>query len=113
MDRMFGPMVVAGLGGIFVELLRDTAIAPAPLAHGEARALLEGLKGAAIFRGFRGLPLVDLDRLADILCGLGAFIADHAELITEVDINPLIATADGMVAVDALIVKTQSRGAGD
>ncbi len=112
MDRMFGPMVVAGLGGIFVELLRDTAIAPAPLAHGEARALLEGLKGAAIFRGFRGLPPVDLDRLADILCGLGAFIADHAELITEVDINPLIATADGMVAVDALIVKTQSRGAG-
>lgn len=107
-DRMFGPMVVVGLGGIFVELLRDTATAPAPLAPSEARALLEGLKGAAIFRGFRGLPAVDLDKLAGIVCGLGAFIADHAREVAEVDINPLIATADGLVAVDALIVRTGS-----
>ncbi len=104
-DRMFGPMVVVGLGGIFVELLRDTASAPAPLALSEARALLESLKGAAIFRGFRGLPAVDLDRLAGIVCGLGAFIADHAHTVAEIDINPLIATAEGLVAVDALIVK--------
>ncbi|MDE2334435.1 MAG: acetate--CoA ligase family protein [Rhodospirillales bacterium] len=104
-DPMFGPMVAVGLGGIFVELLRDTVLAPAPLAPAEARAMLEGLRGAAIFRGFRGLPPVDLDRLADILCGLGAFVADHADVVAEVDINPLIATRDGLVAVDALIVK--------
>ena len=109
-DKMFGPMVVAGLGGIFVELLRDTVIAPAPLALGEARALLEGLRGAAIFRGFRGLPPVDLDPLAGILCQLGAFIADHAGTVAEVDINPLIATADGLVAVDALIVRSGPDG---
>jgi acetate---CoA ligase (ADP-forming) len=112
MDTMFGPLVVAGLGGIFVELLRDTAITPAPLAHGEARVLLEGLKGAAVFQGFRGLPPVDLDRLAGILCRLGAFIADHAATVAEVDINPLIATADGLVAVDALIVKAGPQGPG-
>lgn len=109
-DKMFGPMVVAGLGGIFVELLRDTAIAPAPLAKSEARALLEGLRGAAIFNGFRGLPPVDLDRLAEILCALGAFIADHADVVAEVDINPLIATADGLVAVDALVVGCRDQG---
>jgi acetyl-CoA synthetase len=103
-DKLFGPMVVAGLGGIFVELLRDTAIAPAPLAHGEARAMLEGLRGAAIFQGFRGLPKVDLDQLAQVLCGLASFIADHADVVAEVDINPLIATAEGLLAVDALIV---------
>jgi acetyl-CoA synthetase len=103
-DKLFGPMVVAGLGGIFVELLRDTAIAPAPLAHGEARAMLEALKGAAIFEGFRGLPKVDLDELAQVLCGLASFIADHADVVAEVDINPLIATTEGLVAVDALIV---------
>ncbi len=108
-DAMFGPMVAAGLGGTFVELLRDTVLAPAPLAHAEARNMLAGLKGAAIFRGFRGLPPVDLDRLAAILCGLGAFIADHAHIVTELDINPLIANRDGLVAVDALIVKVGPR----
>ena len=70
-DPLFGPLVVVGLGGILVELLKDTALAPAPLTHDEALALLTELKGARLLDGFRGMPAVDHDRLAssDLLGG--------------------------------------------
>lgn len=110
-DRLFGPLVVVGFGGVFVELLRDTVMAPAPIAEARARALLDGLRGAALFRGFRGLPPVDLDALAGIVCRLGRFIADHAATVAEVDINPIIATAEGLVAVDAVIVAARESAA--
>ena len=64
-DPLFGPLVVVGLGGILVELLQDTALAPAPVTHDEALALLAQLKGARLLDGFRGMPAVDRDRLAD------------------------------------------------
>lgn len=108
-DALFGPLVVVGFGGVFVELLRDTATAPAPLAPAQARALLEGLRGAALLRGFRGSAPVDLDALASVVCALGRFIADHRDTVAEVDINPVIATAAGLVAVDAVIVKARPR----
>ena len=63
-DPLFGPLVVVGLGGILVELLRDTAVAVAPVGHDEALAMLRGLKGARALGGFRGAAAVDLDRLA-------------------------------------------------
>ena len=55
-DPLFGPLIVVGLGGILVELLKDTALAPAPVSHDEAQALLAQLKGARLLDGFRGLP---------------------------------------------------------
>jgi acyl-CoA synthetase (NDP forming) len=103
-DPLFGPLVVVGLGGILVELLQDSALAPAPLTHDEALELLTQLKGARLLDGFRGMPAVDRGRLANLICGVSAFAADHREAIAELDVNPLICTADGMVAVDALIV---------
>jgi acetyl-CoA synthetase len=104
-DPLFGPLVVVGLGGVLVELLADRAVGLAPLPHAEARRMLDGLKGAAAFRGFRGAPAVDLDRLASIVVRVAAFVADHADAILELDVNPLICAGERIVAVDALIVR--------
>jgi acyl-CoA synthetase (NDP forming) len=103
-DPLFGPLVVVGMGGVLVELLGDRAVALAPLRHTEAVTMLRGLKGAALLDGFRGSAGVDIDRLAGMVCAAGAFLADHADAVSELDINPLICAGETVVAVDALIV---------
>jgi acyl-CoA synthetase (NDP forming) len=103
-DPLFGPLVVVGLGGILVELLQDTALAPAPVTHDEALTLLAELKGARLLDGFRGMQAVDRDQLADVICRVAAFAADHREVVAELDVNPLICTGETITAVDALIV---------
>ncbi len=103
-DPLFGPLVVVGLGGILVELLQDSALAPAPVTHDQALALLAQLKGARLLDGFRGMPGVDRNKLADVICRVAAFAADHRGAIAELDVNPLICTGDRITAVDALIV---------
>lgn len=102
-DPQFGPMVVVGLGGIFVELMRDSAVALAPVSHEQAIRMLQGLKGYKLLCGFRGSEPVDLDRLADIICRTGDFALDHQDRITELDINPLICGKGHITGVDALI----------
>lgn len=102
-DPLFGPTVVVGFGGILVELLRDSAVGLAPLSKTEARSLLGSLKGAKLFAGFRGQPPVDMDALADIVCRVAQFTADHAGRITELDLNPLICSGGRIIGVDALI----------
>jgi acetate---CoA ligase (ADP-forming) len=109
-DPLFGPLVVVGLGGIFVELLKDSAVALAPVTHAEALAMLGRLKGAAMLRGFRGSEPVDLDSLAEIIGRVSEFIADHKASISELDLNPLICKGKQLVAVDALIVNRPERG---
>jgi acetate---CoA ligase (ADP-forming) len=107
-DPLFGPLLVVGLGGIFVELLKDSAIALAPVERGEALNLLASLKGAAILRGFRGAEAVDVERLAEVICRISELAADQRDCIAELDVNPLICSGGRIVAVDALIVKTQA-----
>jgi len=104
-DPLFGPIVVAGLGGILVELLKDTAVGLAPLTHGEALEKLNGLKGVAVLKGFRGSEPVDMDRLADLVGRISEFIADQKDVVAELDVNPLICAGGRILAVDALIVK--------
>jgi hypothetical protein len=104
-DPLMGPLIVAGLGGVLVELMRDSALALAPVTQGEARGLLERLKGRAALEGFRGAPAADMDRLADIIVRLSEFAADQRDLIAELDVNPIIIAGSDAVAVDALIVK--------
>jgi acyl-CoA synthetase (NDP forming) len=106
-DPLFGPLLVVGLGGIFVELLKDSAIALAPVERGEALNLLASLKGAAILRGFRGAEAVDIERLAEVICRISELAADQRVSIAELDVNPLICSGGRIVAVDALIVKTE------
>ncbi len=104
-DRQFGPLVIVGLGGVLVEVLRDTALALAPVGHADAESLLRGLKGGALLDGFRGAPAVDIARLADIVCRFSELAADAGDAVAEMEINPLICAGDRIVAVDALIVR--------
>ncbi len=103
-DPLFGPLVVVGLGGILVEVLKDTALAPAPVTHEEALTMLAELKGTRLLDGFRGMPAVDRHALAKVIQRVSAFAADHRDAIAELDVNPLICAGDSITAVDALIV---------
>jgi hypothetical protein len=104
-DPQFGPMVVVGLGGVFVELLKDTAVRLAPVDRDEARRMLGELKAQRALQGFRGAAPVDVDRLADVVARISEFASDQRARIAELDVNPLICAGDRMMAVDALIAK--------
>jgi acetyltransferase len=103
-DRQFGPLVAAGLGGIMVELLGDTKVRLAPVDDQAARAMLASLRGYALLTGFRGKPGIDIDGLVDIICRLSELAHDLRDVIDQIDVNPVIASADGAIAADALIV---------
>ncbi|MFH5924374.1 acetate--CoA ligase family protein [Roseomonas xinghualingensis] len=102
-DPLFGPTVLVGLGGILVELLRDTLVTLAPVNQAEALAMLGRLKGAKLLSGFRNLPAVDLGMLAGIVQRVSELAADHGDRIAEIDVNPMICNGSRQVAVDALI----------
>jgi acetate---CoA ligase (ADP-forming) len=104
-DPLFGPLVVVGLGGVLVELLKDAVVGLAPVSAGEARRMLSRLKAVAVLEGFRGSEPVDLDRLSEIVCRLSELAADQRDRIGELDVNPLICAGSRIVAVDALIVR--------
>jgi len=103
-DPLFGPLIVVGLGGILVEVLKDTALSPAPVTPSEAMELLRSLKGVKLLEGFRGMAAVNMDRLADVISRVSIFVADHRDSIAELDVNPLICAGDRITAVDALII---------
>ena len=105
-DPVFGPSVMVALGGIFLEVLRDTVFAPAPVTNAEARDMVLRLKAAAVLRGARGRPPADIDAVAQALAALSRFIVENADRYAEIDINPLIVRPEGQgaVAVDALLV---------
>jgi acyl-CoA synthetase (NDP forming) len=109
-DPLLGPLVVAGFGGVLVELLRDSTVELAPINLGEGARMLRKLKGAALFNGFRGGGAVDLDRLADVLVRVSELAADQQDLIAELDINPVICTGSTLTAVDALLVRRSAAG---
>jgi acetate---CoA ligase (ADP-forming) len=95
---------VVGLGGIFVEVLADTRIAAAPTDVEHARHLFDSLQAAALLRGVRGKPPLDVAAAAQAAERLSWLIADLADEIAEIDINPLLARESGVTAVDALVV---------
>jgi acetyltransferase len=99
-DPQFGPLVMVGFGGIYVEVLRDTATRLAPVSPAEALEMLDELKMAVLLRGVRGEPPVDRTALADTISRFAHLAADCPDL-AEVELNPLVAGATGAVAVDA------------
>lgn len=106
-DPQFGPLVMVGLGGIFVEVLADVAFRICPITRLDAREMLAELKGAAILRGARGHKPASLDAIVDVLLkigGEGGLLARHTDDFREADINPLIVSESGAVAVDARFV---------
>jgi acyl-CoA synthetase (NDP forming) len=105
-DPGFGPMLMVGLGGVHVEVLRDVVFSPVPIGRDEALQLLGELKGAALLDGVRGATPADKAALAELMAALSRFAADHAEHIDEIDLNPVIVhpEGEGLTVVDALIV---------
>ena len=106
-DACFGPTVAFGLGGIFTELLEDVTHRFAPFDAEAAREMISEIKGAALLNGYRGRPALDVAALADTLARMSLLIADHADRIAEIDVNPLFVREKGVVAADALIVLKQ------
>jgi len=106
-DERWGPLLMLGLGGVMVEAVRDAVLAPVPLDHKAALALIHRLKASAVFGSYRGMRPADTEALADLIIKLSQFAFDHADDVAEVDLNPVIvhANGDGITVVDALIVK--------
>jgi acyl-CoA synthetase (NDP forming) len=102
-DPQFGPVMMFGLGGILVEVLKDVAFRIVPLEPKDAREMVREIKGFPVLEGVRGQPPADVAALENLILKLSDFIEDHPE-IEELDLNPVFAYPDGVLAVDARIV---------
>ncbi len=98
-DPTFGPLLMFGLGGIYVEVLRDVAFAVAPLSRTEAQELLDLIRGKKLLYGVRGQPPVDLPGLLDVILRVGQLAAENPEIL-ELDLNPILCYPERVVAVD-------------
>lgn len=106
-DPQFGPLVMVGLGGIFVEILKDVSFRLCPISRIDAEEMLAELKGVAILKGARGTKPASMDAIIDVLLKVGGdngLLMQHAADISEADINPLIVSETGAVAVDARFI---------
>lgn len=102
-DASFGPIVVVGLGGILAEVLDDVSIRLAPVATDDALAMLDELRGARLLDGVRGGPPIDRAAVAAIVVALARVAIERPDIV-EVDLNPVVASPDGALAVDATVV---------
>ena len=103
-DPAFGPLLVVAAGGTWVELLDDRAVALPPLSRAGAMRLLDGMRIRALLAGWRGGAPVDLTALADVIVAFSTMATELGDAIDALEANPVIASADGVVAVDALLV---------
>ncbi len=112
-DDCFGPVVILGLGGIHAEVLKDVTRRFAPISRASAREMIFELRAAPLFSGYRGMPPLDVEALADVIFRLSHLISHHKDRIREIDINPLFVgpMGTGVVAADALIITTIERKA--
>jgi len=109
-DPVFGPVVMFGLGGIFVEALGDVVFRAAPFGLHEAHRMIRGIRSFRILEGVRGRPPADLDALAAALARLSVIAAANADAIESIDINPFLVRAKGQgaLALDALVIPRKS-----
>lgn len=102
-DPIFGPVLMFGLGGIFVEILEDVAFRAIPLSRHDARSMVEQIKARRVLEGARGEPAVDKEALVELLLTVSR-IADAYPELSELDLNPVIVNADGYAVVDARVI---------
>jgi acetyl-CoA synthetase (ADP-forming) len=102
-DPQFGPALMFGLGGIFVEILRDVSFRIAPIDENEAREMISEIKAYPLLKGYRGLPPADIDAIVKILVNTSRLVMEHQE-IKEVDLNPIMVYERGAKTVDARII---------
>lgn len=103
-DPQFGPIVMVGLGGVFVEIFKDVQIAPAPLRKEEALSMIQRLKGYPLLNGYRGKPPCDVDALATLLVQISELAANHRDTLKELDLNPVFVDENGVAIADALVI---------
>lgn len=106
-DPQFGPVMMFGLGGIFVEILEDVAFRAIPLSRHAARSMVGQIRARRILDGARGEPPVDREALVDLLLKVSSIVAAYPQL-AELDLNPVIAYADGYAIADARIIVNQA-----
>ena len=102
-DPTFGPVIVFGLGGVFVEVLKDVAMELAPITPKEALRMINRIKGKKILEGYRGLPPVNKEQIVHILTQVSS-LALHEPMISELDFNPIIINERGAYVVDAKVI---------
>jgi acyl-CoA synthetase (NDP forming) len=101
-DPSFGPVVACGAGGTAVELLGDVQVRLAPVARAEAAEMIRALRTFPLLDGYRGAPPTDISALEDVVVRIGALAAAHPE-VAELDLNPVVVSPAGAVAVDARV----------
>ncbi|HUK51402.1 MAG TPA: acetate--CoA ligase family protein [Terriglobales bacterium] len=107
-DRSFGPVVMFGLGGIYVEVLGDVALRVAPLSQTDAKEMVDEVRGRRLLDGIRGQPPLDRKKLIEALLSVSRMLVDNPS-IAEIDVNPLLVQEHGIVAVDARVVLGNGR----
>lgn len=103
-DELFGPVVMVGLGGVFIEVLSDVTFRVPPFDADEAHRMLRELQGFPLLEGVRGAKPADLDALVDVIMKVQRLCLDLSDDVAELDVNPLVVKSRGAVALDALIV---------
>ncbi|HEU5218374.1 MAG TPA: acetate--CoA ligase family protein, partial [Gemmatimonadales bacterium] len=107
-DPSFGPLVMFGLGGVLVEALGDVAFRIAPMHRDDARRMMREIRGTRMLGELRGTPAADLGAIEDVILRVSRIAVDFPAIV-ELDINPLLATASGAIAVDARVMLRASR----
>ena len=102
-DPQFGPVLMFGLGGVLVEVLKDVAFRVVPLVPRDAKEMIHDIEGFPLLQGYRGQPPADLAAIESLIMSVSAFVEQHPDIV-ELDLNPVFAYPKGAVAVDARIV---------
>jgi acyl-CoA synthetase (NDP forming) len=103
-DPQFGPLIMFGLGGLTVELLRDVSMRLLPITRRDTAEMINEIKGARLLKGFRGRPAVDENALVDGILKLASIAEEYPEIV-EIDLNPVMAYSEGMLVVDARVIR--------
>lgn len=106
-DKIFGPMLLVGMGGVFVEIFKDVALTPCPINKKEAIIQLKSLKAFKLLEGYRGSKSADIDALAELMVKVSGYAVKNKETLVELDINPVFVyeKGEGICVIDALIIK--------
>ena len=107
-DAQFGPVLMFGLGGILVEILKDVSFRIVPLTKRDAGEMIREIKGYPLLEGYRGQEPVDVSKLEELLLKVSDFVEQNPE-VKEIDLNPIFAYSDGAVAVDARVILEEDR----
>jgi acetate---CoA ligase (ADP-forming) subunit beta len=102
-DAQFGPVIMFGLGGVLVEILKDVSFRIVPLVKRDAKEMVREIKGFPLLQGYRGSEPVDIENLENMILKISDFIEKNPE-IKELDLNPIFANKDGAIAVDARVI---------